>query len=231
MPNRRSNSFRSQPQKRCCPTNLKSGNAYLIVTEGSRTEPHYFEEFRMQLHLEATEVVILQADGTDPLTVVKHAARKRDERKKEAKGSLILPTFDKTWAVFDTERADTNPKLHEAIQYSKAKKVNVALSNPAFEYWILLHFEYTTSSFANCDKIIDRIENRNYIKPYIKSNIPVIVLLERILDSTQRAKMCRNYHKQHQKLAEQFWNPYTQVDLLLVALNDSTRAHLQIRLE
>jgi hypothetical protein len=201
------------------------------VTEGSRTEPHYFEEFRKRLHLETTEVVVLQADGTDPLTVVKHAAYKRDERKKEAKGSFILPTFDETWAVFDTERADTNPKLQEAMQYSRIKKVNVALSNPAFEYWILLHFEYTTSSFANCDKIIDRIENRNYINPYIKRNIPVSVLLERILDGMQRAKMCRNYHKQHQNLAEQFWNPYTQVDLLLIALNDATREHLQLHLE
>jgi hypothetical protein len=43
-----------------------SGNAFLIVTEGKKTEPNYLEALRKRLELSAAEVVIEHPDGTDP---------------------------------------------------------------------------------------------------------------------------------------------------------------------
>jgi hypothetical protein len=46
--------------------------------------------------------------------------------------------YDEVWCVFDV---DTHPNLPAALQQAAANGIYVALSNPCFELWILLHFE------------------------------------------------------------------------------------------
>ncbi len=105
-----------------------TGKTLLIVTEGEKTEPDYLKCLRNRLRLAAADIEIVNAAGTDALTIVNHAIDKRNERRREArKGCVVL--YDSVWAVFDTERADTNPKLNDALQKAKANKREGALTN------------------------------------------------------------------------------------------------------
>lgn len=229
-PPRRQTRFR-QPPGRPQPRNLKSGNAYLVVTEGQKTEPHYFIELRNRLRLSSTDVEVTHADGTDALSIVNYAIQLRDKRSRAARKNIALPKYDEAWAVFDTERADTNPHLHDALQLAEARSIRVALSNPAFEYWILLHYEYTTAAFADCYEVIGRIQDNGFIAHYQKGATPVGEILERVRDGVRHARRCRQQHEGHQQQAQQFWNPCTQVDELVTALNDATREHLRLQLD
>ncbi|MFC1452816.1 RloB family protein [Verrucomicrobiota bacterium] len=213
------------------PRNLLSGNAYLIVTEGQKTEPDYFVGLRDQLKLSSIDVEITPADGTDPVSIVNYAVSLRDQRKQSAKRDIATPNYDAVWAVFDTERADTNQKLNDALQRAAARQISVALSNPAFEYWILLHYEFTTASFLDCWAVIKRIKEQGHIPDYAKGSTPVEEMIKRIADAVKHAGQCRQSHVGCQTDAEHFWNPYTQVDRLVTELNEATRPHLQLQLD
>lgn len=99
---------------------------FLIVCEGERTEPAYFDGFRMPSV--TIEIVGL---GKDPLTLVEQAiARRRDKAK-----------FDQVWCVFDRDDVPVE-RFNQALDLAQRQRIKVAYSNQAFELWYLLHFHY-----------------------------------------------------------------------------------------
>ena len=202
-----------------------TGKTILIVTEGEKTEPNYLIGLRNHLKLQAADIHVVKADGTDPLSVVGCAVELRDQRKREAKRGCTVP-YDSVWAVFDTERADTNPKLNDALQKARGQKVNVALSNPCFEFWILLHDEYTTAQFAKCEDVIRRIKDRHF-PGYEKRSVDADQYIPKIPAAIRNSEQCREYHK----MAGVDGNPSTDVDLLVREMNDATRKHYRLKLE
>ena len=202
-----------------------TGKTILVVTEGEKTEPIYLKALRNRLKLNAADIHIINAPGTDARTIVEEAISQRDQRKRDAKHGCTVP-YDSVWAVFDTERADTNPKLHDALQLAKSRKINVALSNPCFEFWILLHDELTTALFMNCAEVIRRIKI-NFNPGYNKSDLDVFEYLDKIPEAVRNSEYCRKHHS----AAGTDGNPSTDVDLLVRELNDATRPHLQFNFD
>ncbi len=201
-----------------------TGKTILIVTEGLKTEPDYLKGLRNHLKLKAVDIEIMKATGTDALSVVDYAIEMRDDRKIEARRGCTVP-YDSVWAVFDTERADTNPKLKEAIHKAGVHKIDLAISNPCFEFWLLLHDEFTTAPFVKCENVIRRIKDK-YLPDYEKNNIPVESYIPKIPTAVRNAEQCQNYHK----TAGTDGNPSTDVHLLVREMNEATRKHFRLDL-
>ncbi|RPI73127.1 MAG: RloB domain-containing protein [Desulfobacteraceae bacterium] len=202
-----------------------SGKTILVVTEGEKTEPIYLISLRNQLKLHAADIQIINAPGTDALTIVNEAISRRDKRKREAKNDCTVP-YDSAWAVFDTERADSNPKLHDALQLARSREIKVALSNPCFEFWILLHDTLTTAQFANCAEVIRRIKT-GFNPGYEKSNPTASEYLSKIQTAVPNSEFCRRHHV----ASGGDGNPSTDVDLLVRELNEVTRPHFRLNLD
>jgi hypothetical protein len=105
---------------------------FFVVAEGERTEYDYVTflnrefgaEFRFRI--DAPKRSILR-NGLKPAEVVDEAVM-----------AMATRDFDEVWALFDRDRHEGIP---EAIRRAKKAGVEVALSNPAFELWLLLHFD------------------------------------------------------------------------------------------
>lgn len=83
--------------------------------------------------------ILIHGPAGVPKTVVETAVEKKKEAARSAKkGSDSFLKFDHVWCVFDV---DDHPHLVQATQQANDNGVNVAISNPSFELWILLHFE------------------------------------------------------------------------------------------
>ena len=108
----------------------------LIVCEGAKTEPQYFDGFRKAKRLSRglIEIVPGSESGTNPKSIVEHAKARRAEATKRENIE-----FDEVWCVFDR---DEHEWFAEAMEQARANHMRVALSNPSFELWLLLHFEY-----------------------------------------------------------------------------------------
>ncbi len=119
------------------------GRKLIIVCEGKRTERGYFEEIRKSLRLPTLKVHVIHADATDPLSIVRAAIEYRQDRKDER----AWAKEDTAWAVFDgDEHRDANPdRWNDAIQIAQSKDIRLAVSNPCFELWYLLHYRSHTA--------------------------------------------------------------------------------------
>lgn len=130
----------------------------LIAAEGdNRTEQTYFAEFNRKQR----EYHIVFADGnsTDPVKIVIDAIK--------AAGNKGIKTEygDSIFAVFDTDFNKEN-QIREARNLARRNRIEVVLSNPCFEVWILQHFRFSTRGYNSNDDVITELTNRwpNYRK-------------------------------------------------------------------
>lgn len=109
----------------------------LIVCEGTNTEPQYFESCSLACHNPRVKVHIAPEHGV-PISLVEAAKERmlaaRQRSRKEKDENLA---YDQVWCVFDV---DDHPRVGEAKEMARANGIHVAVSNPCFELWLLLHF-------------------------------------------------------------------------------------------
>ncbi len=69
-------------------------------------------------------------------------------RKHVRTGPRRHPEFDEIWCVFDT---DEHKKLAQAIEEAKQSGIEVAVSNPCIELWLVLHARDQTAHIHRHD--------------------------------------------------------------------------------
>lgn len=141
----------------------------LIVCEGAKTEPEYFAWLRNTLRLNRANVVIAdKRQGLDPLSLVRYAI---EAHKKE-------PDFDHVYCVFDKDKHssyDAALNKIKAVRLAGGARLYAISSIPCFEFWLLLHFTYTTRQYdaplnaSNCELVVQDL--RKYIVGYEKGSI------------------------------------------------------------
>jgi len=75
----------------------------------------------------------------------------------QIKNQISVSEGDSVWVVADGDVNYNNPDpitakdslLSKARKMADAKGIQIALSNPCFEFWYLLHFQYTTKFFKD----------------------------------------------------------------------------------
>ena len=115
----------------------------LIVCEGSKTEPHYFEEFRNYYSLETANVRVSGECGSDPVSVVEHGKALNLAEQQKGDG------YDRVYCVFDKDKHANYQQALDIVTAAKPKNIFFSVQSvPCFEYWLLLHFIYTTAPFS-----------------------------------------------------------------------------------
>jgi len=155
----------------------------LIVCEGEKTEPFYFEFLRVNYGLSNVQVEVLGKEcGSAPKSVVDAAIQK----KKSWKSSTVKVKYNSVWCVMDTESPASNKGLANAVKRAYDKGLQVALSNPCFEYWYILHFEHTGAPLANCREAVKKL--REHFPGYEKNDSTIVnVLFPKTSDAIENA--------------------------------------------
>ena len=135
-----------------------------ILCEGARTEPGYFLALVRDLDLPNVSVRIARRGqrGTAGITSTVQRERDRDS------------DLDEIWCIVDhDERAEEIQGFRRWLKQNTrgkrgkkgAAKVRAAISTPCFEYWLLLHFRYTSRPFhgtpggpSACEQVIRELE-------------------------------------------------------------------------
>jgi len=117
---------------------------------------------------------------------------------------------DLAWVVYDVEHAGTRPDLDELIQSAQHSGLNNAISNPAFEYWYILHFRETDRPFMDGNETKQYL--RNFIPDYEES-LDVVPYIQPFTEAAiERAAALRTNAQLHW---DNFENPSTSVNLLV----------------
>lgn len=178
---------------------------FLLCCEGSGTEPGYFTSLANFLRnplIELIEVEIAKHETTDPKQIVEQAKRLRAAADREANRMHDDNLrYDQTWCVFDR---DEHVHFDEAINQASDNRLDLAVSNPCFELWILVHFQAQTGGLTRQDA---RNKVRNYIPEYDK-NISFGELKGRTDKAARRASKMESDARESGKATD---NPTTSV--------------------
>lgn len=141
----------------------------LIVCEGSKTEPNYLKEIVDCLKLSTANVEVDGECGSSPTSVVAHAKHRYIYSKKSG------DDYDRIFCVFDKDTHETYAQALTDISNAKpTNKFKAINSVPCFEYWVLLHFTFTTKPFtqaggkSKCACLIEEL--RKYMPGYCKGD-------------------------------------------------------------
>ena len=130
--------------------------------------------------------------GAEIVGVVRKAIELKEERDSLAKVSNRFVPFDEVWCVLDTEQGSNRGIWNRETQTSLDNGLQLAWSNPCIEYWLLLHFECSGSSFAGYAAVREFL--RQHINNYKKnidcfeqlaSRIPMAIEHSRQIHRTQ----------------------------------------------
>lgn len=107
---------------------------FYIFSEGSNTEPTYFEMVKKTRRDGLVRLCTAKGSG-DPLNIARNAiscVRSRNKSKNSFKKN------DEVWAVFDR---DDHEHWEAAISMCLNAGVKLGYSNPCFELWLILHYK------------------------------------------------------------------------------------------
>jgi hypothetical protein len=184
---------------------------FLIVCEGKVTEPIYFKEIR-RVERGIIDLDIVPAGV--PKTVVERAVRLKQEAEWEAKlRADEYLRYDQVWCVFDV---DEHPFVPEAKQQAQANAINIAVSNPCFELWFLLHFQDQT---AHIERAKVQHLCREHMPGYQKAP-PCDALLTQQAKAMERAVRLDNWQLSRSNTGG---NPSTGVHRLIQQIQAAAR--------
>ena len=163
---RRENAQHRRPSRR------RSRPLILVVCGAERTEPQYFAGLRDSLNSRAVDIVInLQSKA--PAQVVEHAAAFARHSPRD---------FDEIWCVVDVDEFD----LDSTIRTARRSGIKLAVSNPCFELWLLLHHEDCRTSLPGFKSALGRLQK--YVPNYDKARLDFAFFTSGVPKAVIRAK-------------------------------------------
>lgn len=192
----------------------------LIVCEGSKTEPNYLNEIRIELKLPTANVLVWPSElGTAPIQVVEYAENVFLHG--DSHHNIRAREFDRIIAVFDRDDHDS---YHQAL--AKCAELNgrhknsdrnsvsfVAIASvPCFELWLLLHFEDVHAPLHR-NEVYQRLSL--HLPGYEKGQSGHWAAIRQSLDIATTRAQARGELTNAENGQELFTNMHVLVDLLM----------------
>ena len=183
-----------------------------IVPEGKNvTETLYFDSFRS---VSSNFIIKIFKTGgsTDVQSMVNTA------KHEWGNNGLDYSLGDKIFVVLDLDCSDEKASKLRSIVTKSPNWLNFTISNPCFELWYLLHFEYSTKPYQDSKEILKDL--KKYIPEYGK-NKDVTDLLFPYLDKAlaNAERLAENYKYECENWPSTLHNPRTDMHILMKLIN------------
>lgn len=148
---------------------VRDASLVVIACEDTYAVRHYFARFRTR----RVQFVVVPTEGgrSSPRDVLSRLdGFKENEATEEG---------DCFWICIDTDhwvQSNHIQNLREVLQQCRQKDYGVAISNPCFELWLLLHFEESSAkACSTCDDVVSAL--RRVTGGYQKNRCDLLVIL------------------------------------------------------
>jgi hypothetical protein len=166
---------RREPTRGRRPPAINPRRTVLIVIGADRTESAYLRGLRDHFRLATVTMKIVEKPGS-PNRLVDHA-----------RASFALDDFDDVWCVTDVDHYEREGgKVTAALALAAETGINVAVSNPCFELWLLLHHQDCSGHCANCGVVQTKLKKR--LPSYDKTRLRFREFADGLDGATARAQ-------------------------------------------
>jgi len=185
---------------------------FLIVSEGTRTEPIYFKYLASLLPPNLVNTIEVNGAGDNTVNVVRKAIALRNKRR----SNRNMPPYDEVWAVYDKDDFPAK-RYNGAIFLADSEGIKSAHSNQSFELWYVLHYEYLQSALHRTDYI--RKLTGHMGLPYTKNTPRVVEQLLKTGNVNQAIERAKSLEIIHVGKTPTDSCPHTSVYKLVETLN------------
>ena len=128
----------------------------VIVCDDTNTAPAYFAELKREVRQHVTlNIVRAACGGASPDTVLQQGISQRRVLAEDRD----VDDQDVGWVLIDLEGdAERRRPARAAKDRVEQGNVKVALSDPCYEVWTLLHLEDSGAQFNNCRDVLARVK-------------------------------------------------------------------------
>lgn len=177
---------------------FRDARLIVIASEGKDTERIYFkalakEYTNLRVHVHILERSENEQNNSSPEHVL--------QQLNDYKSKYDLEANDELWLVVDKDRWTEAMLSHVATECSQEVAMHMALSNPCFELWLLLHMEDAASlspeeqeqwmknrrKSKNADPYL-KVRLRQKMGSYHESSYDALTLIAHIEDAIERAR-------------------------------------------
>ncbi|MFN8365912.1 MAG: RloB family protein [Candidatus Kapaibacterium sp.] len=197
--------------KRRQPKKLKLLTKGIILCEG-QTEEIYFglllgrEDVKRKFA--KVSIQVFQPEDYSPLGIVSKAIEIKKENSRTNQIDFI-------WCVFDRDNHSNIPEAFS--QASSTNSIYIAFSSICFEFWIYLHFDYSSRPYTDCYNMEHAVKNK--FKDYHKTDKHSIETIIQHLDTARRhAKLLaqsQRYESSHIYERAAYTDVHLLIDFLL----------------
>ena len=191
--------------------NREERQRFLIVCEGEKTEPNYFEAFKKELPRNIIHLVIY-GEGANTLSLVSRAMEIQSEY------AMSDYPYDQVWVVFDRDSFSPD-NFDNSIAKAESHGIRCAWSNEAFELWYILHF-VNRSTGMNRTEYQEKL-TRFLLEPYRKNDNEMYGKLHEKGSESDAIQRAKNLHE-NAPWPRSYANPCTTVYKLVEELNKFT---------
>ncbi len=176
----------------------------LVICEDSKSGKSYLQDaaqhFRAHVNVE-----IVHCGATDPGNIVKEALKRRAR-------------FEQVYCVIDRDRHETFDSAQRLLKANKDTNVELIVSYPCYEFWLLLHFGYCRPAYqaqgnkSPGEMVVADLRKKPDMQDYAKGDTTELFarLLTRLPDARKHAAKVLGDVAQTNEL-----NPSTALHLLL----------------
>lgn len=204
---------------------------FKMFCEGEKTEPLYIRGYINHFHSDKRSIIVVEdTNKNTPVQLVDIAISAKNEGSKS----------DIVWVIFDREsEAKYTHELHaKARKKAQSNGIQIGFSNVCFEFWILLHFGYTSGCYSSYDDLKKRsalVKNLQEIgiKNYDKA-LPILFdkLKELVPDAIKNSERLRKQAITTSELgraAPHYLNPYVDVHEMFLDMQNFIDGEKSVR--
>ena len=132
---------RGQRKKRKEDAKRKAPYRYLIVCEGKKTEPNYFEGIERKINAQYAQSIRVEEQIEIKIIGTGRNTNDLVGYTKYIVNRSTISYGDNIWVIFDKD-SFSDDQFNSAFKQANDEGYHVGWSNEAIELWFLLHFEY-----------------------------------------------------------------------------------------
>ncbi len=207
--------------------------AFHVFCEGEKTEPYYIRGYVDHFHSDKKNILLVE--DTNKNTPVQLVGTAIQHKKSTTKNDVY-------WVVFDRESISKySHELHlKARVLANKNNIQIGFSNVCFEYWMLLHMEYSTACYDSCSDLLGKsnlkkllkargIDNYDkgfaYLFNVLKEKGGISIAMSNADKAINSAIASAERGKEH----PHFLNPYTDVHHLFIDMDNFINKRPSIR--
>lgn len=184
-------------------TDVNSIVLICLITEGAKEEKKYFQYIKEQLlqhpDLNFNLVIIndnLKGGEKHKSNPISRYNQLQDWRKQNISAEGMMNVHDESWLVCDRDAESfTDEQFEMLLLKTKEEGLHLVVSNPAFQIWLLFHYEQNIDNLnlndnISCHEKIQRIEDllKSINDHYSHGNLKMYMFSNHIMDAVYNSE-------------------------------------------